>query len=130
MRTEAVHTLVLGAGPAGLAAAYTLAKAARKPVVVERAKVAGGLMRSIRRGDFVVDVGRKELYNRLEKVDSFWADLLGSDYREYPHRGGILYDGHIIEISPAFRGFRRGMPWSMFAGCAIDLVAARLRTNG
>lgn len=130
MRTVRVDTVVLGAGPAGLAAAYTLARAGRAPVVVERAKVAGGLMRSIKRGDFVVDVGRKELYNRLEKVDAFWGDLLGADYREYPHRGGILFDGHIIEISPAFRGFRRGMPWTMFAGCAADFLGARLRKNG
>jgi hypothetical protein len=63
-------------------------------------------------------------------VDAFWTDLLGNDYRPYPHRGGILFDGHIIEISPAFRGFRRGMPWSMFVGCATDLFWSRARSNG
>lgn len=130
MATEQVDTVVLGAGPAGLAAGYTLAKAGRRPVVVEKAKVVGGLMRSIRRGDFTVDVGRKELYNRLAKVDAFWGELLGDEYRSYPHRGGILFDGHIIEISPKFRGFRRGMPWGMFAGCAWDLATARVRSNG
>ncbi len=127
---EKVHSLVLGAGPAGLAAAYTLAKAGHKPVVVEKGKTAGGLMRSIQRGDFIVDIGRKELYNRLTKVDQLWADLLGGDYRYYPHRGGILFDGHIIEISPAFRGFRRGMSWGMFLGCAWDLVSSRMRNGG
>ena len=130
MKTEQVDTLILGAGPAGLAAAYTLARAGRNPVVVEKGKVAGGLMRSIRRGDFIVDIGRKELYNRLSKVDQFWGNLLGADYRQYPHRGGILFGGHIIEISPAFRGFRRGMPLGMFAGCATDLVLSRLRARG
>ena len=130
MKIEHVHTVVLGAGPAGLAAAYTLGKAGHKPIVLEKGRFSGGLMRSIKRGDFIVDIGRKELYNRLAKVDSFWADLLGDDYREYPHRGGVLYDGHIIEISPSFRGFRRGMPWAMFAGCAVDLLAARFSGNG
>jgi len=130
MKTQNVHTIVLGAGPAGLAAGYTLAKAGCAPVVLEKSKVAGGLMRSIQRGGFSVDVGRKELYNRLAKVDALWADLLGNDYRAYPHRGGILYDGHIIDISPAFRGFRRGMPWPMFIGCSWDLVAARMQSNG
>jgi len=128
--TEEVHTLILGAGPAGLAAGYILAKAGTSPVVVEKAKVAGGLMQSIKRGEFVVDVGRKELYNRLARVDDFWSELLGNDYRPYPHRGGILYDGHIIEISPAFRGFRRGMPWSMFLASAADLIWSRARANG
>jgi len=130
MRTEEVHSVVLGAGPAGLAAAYTLARAGYPPVVVEKSKFAGGLMRSIRRGDFVADIGRKELYNRLPKVDAFWEGLLGSDYSEYPHRGGVLYDRRIIEISPTFRGFRRGMPWSMLLGCAWDLFVSRLRGSG
>jgi protoporphyrinogen oxidase len=130
MKTEAAHTVILGAGPAGLAAAYVLAEAGMKPVVIEKGKVAGGLMRSITRGDFVVDVGRKELYNRLAGVDAFWERLLGDEYREYPHRGGILFKGRIIDISPAFRGFRRGMPWPMFAACAADLFWSRLRSRG
>jgi protoporphyrinogen oxidase len=127
MKSENVHTLILGAGPSGLAAGYVLAQAGMKPVVLEKDKVPGGLMRSIHRGDFVVDVGRKELYNRLAKVDAFWRGLLGSDYRDYPHRGGILFDGHIIDMSPAFQGFRRGMPIGMFMGCCADFLGARLR---
>lgn len=130
MKTEQAHTLILGAGPAGLAAGYTLARAGQKPVILEKGKVSGGLMRSVKRGDFTLDIGRKELYNRLAKVDEFWAELLGKDFRQYPHRGGILFDGHIIEISPSFRGARRGMPWSMFVGCAVDLLLARIRSNG
>jgi len=126
MRTESVHTLILGAGPAGLAAGYTLAKTGLKPVVLDRDKVPGGLMRSIRHGDFVVDVGRKELYNRLARVDDFWRSLLGADYRPYPHRGAFLYQGHLLEMSPTYRGFRRGLPWPMFLRCALGFLWSRL----
>lgn len=127
MRTESVHTLILGAGPAGLAAGHTLAKAGMKPVILERESVCGGLMRSIHHGDFVVDVGRKELYNRIARVDAYWSDLLGADYRTYPHRGGFLYEGRIFEMSPAFRGARRGMPMSTFAACVADFLYARVK---
>jgi protoporphyrinogen oxidase len=131
MKSEQIHTLVLGAGPSGLAAGYGLAKAGLKPVVLERDKVPGGLMRSLYHGEFVVDVGRKELYNRIAKVDALWSEVLGKDYRSYQHRGGILYDGRIIDMSPAYQGFRRGMPWGMFLGCATDFLKARLlRTSG
>lgn len=130
MRTEKIHTLVLGAGPSGLASAYMLAKAGLKPVVLEKDKVSGGLMRSIRRGEFILDIGRKELYNRLERVDQFWSEILGGDYRSYPHRGGILYDGHIIDMSPAYQGFLRGMPLGMFLGCCFDFLCARATIGG
>ncbi len=127
MKTEQVHTLVLGAGPSGLAAGFTLARAGIMPVVLEKDKVSGGLMRSIRHGDFIVDIGRKELYNRLAKVDEFWSQLLGNDYRSYGHRGGILYDGQIIDMSPTYQGARRGMPWNMFLGCGMDFLWWRVR---
>jgi protoporphyrinogen oxidase len=127
MKTEAVHTLVLGAGTSGLAAAHALVKAGVKPVILEKDSVPGGLFRSIHHGDFIVDIGRKELYNRIAKVDAFWSELLGSDYREYSHRGGILFKGHIIDMSPAFRGFRRGMPWSMLVACGLDFLWSRVK---
>ena len=127
MKTEQVHTLILGAGTSGLAAGYMLVKAGIKPVILEKDSVPGGLFRSIHRGDFIVDIGRKELYNRIAKVDAFWSELLGNDYREYAHRGGILFNGHILDMSPAFRGFRRGMPISMLLGCGLDFLWSRAR---
>jgi protoporphyrinogen oxidase len=124
---EPVHTLILGAGPSGLAAGYMLAKAGLKPVVLEKDKVPGGLMRSIKYREFSIDLGRKELYNRIAKVDALWSKILGSDYRDYPHRGGILYNGAIIDMSPRFLGFRRGMPWQMFIGCSVDFMLAWIK---
>ena len=129
MRTVEVHTLILGAGPSGLAAGYMLAKAGRQPIVLERDKVCGGLMRSIKYDEFTVDLGRKELYNRIARVDELWSEILGPDYRTYPHRGGILYQGRIIDMSPSFEGLRRGMPWGMFVACALDFLAAQARSG-
>jgi protoporphyrinogen oxidase len=130
MKSESVHTLILGAGPSGLSAGYVLAKAGLKPLLLERDRFSGGLMRSLKHKDFTIDVGRKELYNRLEKVDTFWNELLGADYREYPHRGGILYKGVIFDQSPAFQGARRGMPLGMFLGCVYDFAKAQVFRNG
>ena len=127
MQTQNIHTLILGAGTSGLAAGCALVKARVMPAVLERDSVPGGLFRSIRRGDFTVDIGRKELYNRIAKVDAFWSELLGGDYREYAHRGGILFKGHILDMSPAFRGFRRGMPWGMLLGCGFDFLWSRAK---
>lgn len=126
MQTQRVQTLILGAGPAGLAAGHTLAAAGKKPIILERDPVCGGLMRSIHHGDYVVDVGRKELYNRIARVDTYWSELLGADYRTYPHRGGFLYNGRILEMSAAFRGPTRGMSIGLITKCAWDLLSARI----
>ena len=110
MKIEHVHTLILGAGTSGLAAGYMLVKAGMKPVILEKDSVPGGLFRSIHRGDFIVDIGRKELYNRIAKVDAFWSKLLGNDYREYAHRGGILFNEQHSQHVSCFRDFAAGCP--------------------
>ena len=119
---------MLGGGPAGLAAGYIPARARRRPVVIEKGKVAGGLTRSIKRGEFIVDVGRKELYNGLAKVDAFWGTLLGDEYRWYPYRARHPFDGHIME-SPKFRGFRRSTPWTHARGMCLRTRDASVVTE-
>ena len=122
-----LHTLILGAGAAGLAAAYRLALAGARPIVVEASDRAGGLMRSIRRHGFQVDVGRKELYTRIPEVDELWSEILGDDYRAYDHRVGVLYRGTILERSSRFRGPLRGMPLRLLAPAVLDLLLQKLR---
>jgi protoporphyrinogen oxidase len=117
-----MHTLIVGAGPSGLATAHKLAEAGIVPLVVEKSQAAGGLMRSIQRGEFTLDIGRKELYTRIPEVDRFWHEILREDYREYAHRVGSLYGGRILELSSKYRGARRGLPLSWFIAGGFDLM--------
>jgi len=122
-------TLVLGAGPAGLACADRLAAGGQRPLVIEGAAEPGGLMRGIRHGAFQLDLGRKELYSRLPEVHEYWRELLGDDFERYEHRIGILYRGRILEVSDGPRGRRRGMPWSWLLAGGLQLLAGRLRRH-
>jgi protoporphyrinogen oxidase len=92
------------------------------PLVVEKNQAAGGLMRSIRRGGFTLDIGRKELYARIPEVDWFWREILRDDYHEYPRRVGSLYRGRILELSSKYRGPRRVLPLSWLISGGLDLM--------
>ena len=54
---DCMRAAVIGAGPAGSAAAYNLAKSGAEVVVLERGEAIGGRTRSIRSRDFVLDTG-------------------------------------------------------------------------
>lgn len=95
-----------------------------RPMVVEKTNTFGGLMRSIAHGEFILDIGRKELYTRIVEVDALWRETLGSDYRLYPHRVGSLYRGHILELSSGPRGPLRGVPWPWLIAGGADLAAS------
>jgi protoporphyrinogen oxidase len=122
--------VVLGAGPAGLAAACRLAEEGRNPIIIERSPLAGGLMRGIQHDDFHVDFGRKEIYERFPEVTALWEDLLGDDFVSYPHRIGLLYQNRVLDYSPKFRGPGRGIPFSFLASCFSGFVRARIAALG
>lgn len=121
MLDQETHAVVIGAGPSGLAAAYRLQQSGIRPVILEQTGHIGGLMRSVKRGAFTVDLGRKELYTRIPEVSRLWHELLGDDYREYPHRVGSLYAGRILEMSGAYCGVCRGIPMPLLAAGGLDL---------
>jgi protoporphyrinogen oxidase len=122
-----LDVVILGAGPSGLTAAYKLSREGVKVVVVERAAQTGGLMTGIRHGDFTFDLGRKELYSRLPDVHDLWTELLGDDYRVYPHHVGLLYGGRILERSSAPRGAMRGMSSRQVARLAASFLWNQIR---
>lgn len=65
---EKVDTLVIGAGIAGLSAAWALQRRGRSPLVLEAAEQVGGRMRSCACDDFLIDTGAQFLssgYTRL-----------------------------------------------------------------
>lgn len=125
-RIAGCDVAVLGAGPSGLTAAYYLGKAGARVAVLERAAYCGGLMRGVRRGDFTFDLGRKELYSRFAEVHALWTELLDEDYREYPHRVGVLYDGSILEKESSYKGRFRGMSAAQVAKLAGSYLLSQI----
>lgn len=117
------QVVILGAGPAGLSAAYALLKNNVPVTIIERENVAGGLMRSVKHSGFSVDFGYKHLYLRIPEVAALWCELLGSDFIRYIPRTGILYQGKIIEKDKIFRGLLRGMSFSLLTQATFRLVS-------
>lgn len=124
---ETFDAVILGAGPSGLTAAYKLARGGARVAVLERAGRTGGLMAGIRRGGFTFDIGRKELYCRLQDVHDLWSELLGDDYRPYAHRAAWLFGGNILERTAGPRGPLRGMSPEQAARLALSFLWSQVR---
>jgi len=82
---------ILGAGPAGLAAAYTLTQQGQSVVVVERDDRVGGLAKSIKYQGFILDYGPHRFYTKLAPVLKLWDDVLGSEQVTVPRLTRIYY---------------------------------------
>ena len=87
------NTLVLGAGPAGLAFAYRYGPGA---VVLEKALEVGGLSRSIEIEDGVFDLGGHSFHTPHREVRDLVHSLLNGAWHEQPRDARVWVSGQLI----------------------------------
>lgn len=71
-----LHTVIVGAGPAGLTAAYELSKAGLPSVVLEKDEVVGGISRTVNYKGYHFDIGGHRFFTKVKAVDEMWHEVL------------------------------------------------------
>ncbi len=84
--------VVIGGGPAGLTAAYELAKLGRPPIVLEKGDKVGGLARTENYKGYYFDLGGHRFFTKAKEVYSIWHEVLGKDFIRRPRLSRIYYD--------------------------------------
>lgn len=88
---------VIGAGPAGLAAAYQLSKAHCEVEVYEASNAVGGMARSFHLWGQTVDLGPHRFFSCDRRVNELWLDVVGRDgYGMVKRRTHILYQDKLL----------------------------------
>ena len=82
---------VIGAGPAGITAAYQLAKQGIEVEVFEASASPGGLAKTIELWGQRVDTGPHRFFSRDRRVNELWLEVVGRDYRMVDRLTRILY---------------------------------------
>ncbi len=83
--------VILGAGPSGLAAAYELAQADKRAVVVEKEPRVGGLAATIKFKGCGFDIGGHRFFTKSAEVETFWRNVLGDNLLTVERLSRIYY---------------------------------------
>jgi protoporphyrinogen oxidase len=83
--------IILGAGPAGLTAAYELAQNGVRSVVLEQDAVVGGLARTVEHNGYRFDIGGHRFFTKLPYIENIWKDVLGDDLLVRSRLSRIFY---------------------------------------
>src|ERR1700726_4387287 len=95
--TVDAEVLVIGAGPAGLTAAYCLTKQARSVIVIERDPIyVGGISRTVDYKGFLFDIGGHRFFSKSKEVVALWQEILPDDFIARPRLSRIYYNGKIF----------------------------------
>jgi protoporphyrinogen oxidase len=89
-------TVVLGGGPAGLAAAYELTKHGAPVTVVERLDRVGGLARTLSHQGCLFDIGPHRFFTKNQEVRQLFLDVMADDALLVPRLTRILYRGRFF----------------------------------
>ncbi len=85
------HVLVIGGGPAGLTAAYELARQGVRVEVVEKHALVGGLARTESYKGYYFDMGGHRFFTKSHEVERLWHEILADDFLRRPRLSRIYY---------------------------------------
>src|SRR5206468_2805158 len=85
---------IIGAGPAGVTAAYLLSKNKVDVTVLEADPIyVGGISRTSTYKGFHFDIGGHRFFSKSKAVEDLWTEILPKDMLQRPRSSKIYYDG-------------------------------------
>jgi protoporphyrinogen oxidase len=118
---------IIGAGPAGLTAAYLLAKQ-HVPVTVLESDPAyvGGISRTAKYKGFHFDIGGHRFFSKSKEVEDFWTEILPNDMLDRPRSSRIYYRGRYFAYPLKAGEALRKLGIFESARCVLSYLKARL----
>ena len=123
--------IVLGAGPAGLMAAWRAARQGRSVVVLERADVVGGMAASFSVAGVRVDHGSHRLHpSTAPAIMADLRGLLGDDLQCRPRHGRLRVDDRWVGFPLRPADLARSLPPVTIGRIGAEALTAPLRRRG
>ena len=89
--------MVIGGGPAGLTAAYLLARDGVRVTVLEADDIVGGISRTAQYNGYRFDIGGHRFFTKIAPVESLWHEILGPEFIQVPRLSRIHYGGKYFD---------------------------------
>jgi len=94
--------IIVGAGPAGLSAAYELIKKGTRPIILERADKVGGIARTETYQGCHFDIGGHRFFSKIDQINRLWQEILGENFLTVPRLSRIYYKGRFFNYPLGF----------------------------
>jgi protoporphyrinogen oxidase len=124
-----MRVAVIGAGPAGITAAYELAKAGIEVEVFEASDTVGGLARSFRLWDQTVDLGPHRFFSSDARVNRLWLEVVGRDYQMVDRLTRIYYRGKFFNYPLSAGNALQNLGPVEAANCLASYARQQLATK-
>jgi len=83
--------VIIGAGPAGLTAAYELVRQGVPALVLEKADKVGGIARTETYKGYHFDIGGHRFFTKVAEIQQLWEEMLGDEFLVVPRLSHMYY---------------------------------------
>jgi len=119
--------VIIGGGPAGVAAALELSRHAIAVVLLEADEALGGLSRTRQFQGARFDVGPHRFFTKNREIRELWRQTLGDDFLDVDRLTRIFYGGQFFQYPLSLGDTLRKVGPVTAAGFAASYLSARLR---
>jgi protoporphyrinogen oxidase len=123
---EAPLATIIGAGPAGLSAAWELSRAGASCEVLEQDSVVGGISRTVNYKDYLFDIGGHRFFTKVSAVENMWREVLGDDLLQRPRLSRIYYKSRFFQYPLEPTNALRNLGVFESARCVASYAKAQL----
>lgn len=118
---------IIGAGPAGLTAAYLAAKNGCEVIVFEaNPRFVGGISRTETYKGFLFDIGGHRFFSKSPEVNEFWQEILGNDLMVCKRSSSIYYNRTFFSYPLVLSEVIRKLGVFTSLRCFISYLKAKL----
>ena len=89
--------VIIGAGPAGLTAAYELSQTGFVPLVLEQDQIVGGIARTVEHAGYRFDIGGHRFFTKIQSIDDWWKQILDDDMLVCSRLSRIHYNNKFFD---------------------------------
>ena len=119
--------VIIGAGPAGLTAAYCLHKHGVASVILEADDVVGGISRTAERDGWRFDIGGHRFFTKVAEVEALWHEILpDEDFLLRPRKSRIYYGGKYFDYPLKVGNVLRNLGPIEAVRCVLSYVWVRI----
>ena len=120
--------VIIGAGPAGLTAAYELRDSNKKVLVLDKKNQVGGLAETKVFGKYRYDIGPHRFFTKNKEVYDLFLEILGDDAVEVNRKTRILFKNSYFDypLTPVNALFGLGVIESILTG--FSYIFARIKS--
>ena len=84
--------IIIGAGPAGLTAAYQLCKLRKESIVLEKDRIVGGIARTVNYKNYLFDIGGHRFFTKIHEAKHMWQEVLQENLLHRKRLSRIYYN--------------------------------------